>query len=103
MMCGSALSFLDPHDQSNYIGAMMTLSFFSGATLLLLGLLRLGFVTAILSDTVITSFTAASAFNIAASQLKHLWGVSTNKDSLLAILIDLFAPSSVPPTTHHHL
>ena len=73
----------------------MTLSLFSGSILLILGLLRLGFVASILSQTVITSFTAASAFNIAASQLKHFWGVSTNKDSLIMILLDIFSPDSI--------
>lgn len=96
MMCGSALSFLNPDtDLNDYVGAMMTLSFFSGSILLLLGLLRMGFVAFILSQTVITSFTAASAFNIAASQLKHLWGVSTNKDSFIMILFDIFSPNSI--------
>lgn len=95
-MCGSALSFLNPDtDLDDYVGAMMTLSLFSGSILLLLGLLRMGFVAAILSNTVITAFTAASAFNIAASQLKHFWGVSTNKDALVSILLDIFSPASV--------
>ena len=96
MMCGSALSFLNPDtDLDDYVGAMMTLSLFSGTILLILGLLRMGFVASILSQTVITSFTAASAFNIAASQLKHFWGVSTNKDSLFMILLDIFSPDSI--------
>ena len=96
MMCGSALSFLNPEEDLNdYVLAMMTTSAISGIFLLSLGVLRLGVVTNILSETVITSFTAASAFNIAASQLKHFWGVSTNKDSLLDICIDIFKPSVI--------
>ena len=96
MMVGSAVGFLDPaQDFNDYVGAVMTVSFVGGLFLFLLGLLRLGFVTSILSETLITAFTAGSAFNIAASQLKHFWGVKTEKDSFLLILIDLFQPEKV--------
>lgn len=96
MMCGSALSFLDPEkDLNDYVLTMMTTSAVSGIFLLSLGVLRLGFVTNILSETVITAFTTGSAFNIAASQLKNFWGVSTNKDSLLMIFLDIFNPKAI--------
>ena len=96
MMCGSAVSFLDPkQDLDDFIGAVMTMSFVGGVFLMLFGLFRLGSITSIMSETVITSFTAGSAFNIAASQLKHFWAVKTNKDSLLNILLDIFKPDSV--------
>ena len=96
MMCGSAVSFLDPsQDFHDYVSALMTMSFVGGLFLFLLGLFRLGAVTAIMSETVITAFTAGSAFNIAASQLKHFWGVKTEKDSFLFILLDIFTPEQV--------
>ena len=96
MMCGSAMSFLDPkQDLDDFIGAVMTMSFVGGVFLILFGLFRLGSITSIMSETVIISFTAGSAFNIAASQLKHFWAVKTNKDSLLDILLDIFKPDSV--------
>ena len=95
-MCGSAVSFLDPkQDLDDFIGAVMTMSFVGGVFLMLFGLFRLGSITSIMSETVITSFTAGSAFNIAASQLKHFWAFKTNKDSLLDILLDIFKPDSV--------
>lgn len=95
-MCGSALSFLDPEkDLNEYVLTMMTTSAISGIFLLTLGVFRLGFVTNILSETVITAFTTGSAFNIAASQLKNFWGVSTNKDSLLAIFFDIFNAKAI--------
>ena len=96
MMCGSAVNFLDPsQDFRDYVSALMTMSFVGGLFLFLLGLFRLGAITAILSETVITAFTAGSAFNIAASQLKHFWGVKTEKDSFLFILMDIFKPEQV--------
>ena len=95
-MCASALSFLDNEaDPEDYLGAMLTMSFCGGSILLLLGVLRMGWITSILSETVITSFTAASAINIGASQLKHFWGVSCNKDSFLHIVMDIFSKEKV--------
>ena len=103
MMSRDAVNFIDPRvDLNGYIGAMMTLSFVCGSFLLLLGVLRLGFVSSILSETVVTAFTAASAFNIAASQLCHFWGVSTNKETLIGVLLDLFSPASVIITPSSH-
>lgn len=103
MMSRDAVNFIDPRvDLNGYIGAMMTLSFVCGSFLLLLGLLRLGFVSSILSETVVTSFTAASAFNIAASQLCHFWGVSTNRETLIGVLLDLFSPASVIMSSSSH-
>ena len=60
----------------------------------------MGWITSILSETVITSFTAASAINIGASQLKHFWGVKTEKDSFFLILLDLFKPEKVHFKNH---
>ena len=96
MMCASALSFLDGEaNPEEYLGAMLTMSFCGGSILLLLGLLRMGWITAVLSETVIISFTAASAINIGASQLKHFWGVSCDKDSFVYILMDIFSKEKV--------
>lgn len=96
MMCASALSFLDNEaNPEDYLGAMLTMSFFGGSILLLLGIFRMGWITSILSETVITSFTAASAINIGASQLKHFWGISCNKDSFLHIVLDIFSKEKV--------
>ena len=103
MMSRDAVNFIDPRvDLNGYIGAMMTLSFVCGSFLLLLGVFRMGFISSILSETVVTAFTAASAFNIAASQLCHFWGVSTNKETLIGVLLDLFSPASViiSPLSH---
>lgn len=96
MMCGSALNFLDPSvDFDDYVRAVMTVSFIGGAFLCLLGVFRLGFITSVMSETVVTSFTAGSAFNIAACQFKHFWGVKTEKESFVTVLFDIFRPEIV--------
>ena len=63
----------------------ITLAFLSGAMLLLMGLLRLGFLANFLSHPVISGFISASGILIAASQLKTLLGVKAEGHNLLEL------------------
>ncbi len=56
----------------------LTLAFISGLMLLLMGFLRLGFLTNFLSHPVISGFITASALLIAAGQLKVILGVQAD-------------------------
>ena len=58
-----------------YWAVAITLAFLSGAMLLAMGLLRLGFLANFLSHPVISGFITASALLITAGQLKVLLGV----------------------------
>lgn len=58
----------------SHLSGAIALAFLSGLLLLLMGLLRLGFVVNFLSHTVISGFTSAAALVIGFSQLKHLLG-----------------------------
>lgn len=46
---------------------------------MLMYLLRLGIVTTLLSETLVSGFTCASAFHVVASQVKDLLGLSIQK------------------------
>lgn len=59
----------------HYWAIAITLAFISGAMLLIMGVLRLGFLANFLSHPVISGFISASGLLIAASQLKTLMGV----------------------------
>src|SRR5690625_2715332 len=86
LMTAAALS---PHfspGSAEYAGAAMLLALLSGLVLLLMALLRLGFLANFLSHPVISSFISASAVLIAVSQLKHLLGVRAEGDTLPAML-----------------
>jgi SulP family sulfate permease len=72
-----------------YWAAAITLAFLSGAMLLAMGLLRLGFLASFLSHPVISGFISASGLLIAASQLKTLMGVKAEGHSLVALLASL--------------
>ena len=72
-----------------YWAAALTLAFLSGAMLLAMGLLRLGFLANFLSHPVISGFITASAVLITASQLKTLMGVKADGDTLFQLLLAL--------------
>ena len=69
-----------------YWAVAITLAFLSGAMLLLMGLLRLGFLASFLSHPVISGFITASALLIAAGQLKVVLGVKSEGQHFAEIL-----------------
>ncbi len=72
-----------------YWAIAITLAFMSGAMLLLMGVLRLGFLANFLSHPVISGFISASAVLIAVSQLKTLMGVKAEGHNFLALVASL--------------
>ncbi len=58
--------------------------------LILLGVLRLGFLANLLSHPVISGFVTGSALIIAMSQVKHFFGISATGNSLFEIIISLY-------------
>ena len=69
-----------------YWPVAITLAFLSGAMLLAMGLLRLGFIANFLSHPVISGFISASGLLIAASQLKTLMGVKAEGHNFVNLL-----------------
>jgi len=80
-----------------YWPVAITLAFLSGAMLLAMGLLRLGFVANFLSHPVISGFISASGLLIAASQLKTLMGLQADGHNLVDLLAALARQA---PHTH---
>jgi SulP family sulfate permease len=72
-----------------YWSEAITLAFLSGAMLLVMGVLRLGFLANFLSHPVISGFISASALLIAAGQVKIILGVGAGGHNFLAIVLDL--------------
>ena len=70
--------------------AALTLAFLSGAMLLAMGVLRLGFIANFLSHPVIAGFITASGILIASSQIGHILGVKTSGHTLPEILWSLW-------------
>lgn len=83
-----------------YWATAITLAFMSGAMLLVMGVLRLGFLANFLSHPVISGFISASGLLIAASQLKTLMGVKADGHNLIELIGALIAqaPNTNPLT-----
>lgn len=89
LMTAAAVDQVASPGTPEYWAAALLLAALSGAILIAMGVLRLGFLANLLSHPVISGFITASGILIAASQLKHVLGVSTGGDTLLEILADL--------------
>ncbi|XP_059150479.1 prestin-like [Physella acuta] len=59
----------------------MSVTFIVGVIQLLLGVLRLGFITVYLSDALISGFTTGAAVHVFISQISSIFGISTGKYS----------------------
>lgn len=82
LLTASALGQVAEQGTAGYAVAALTLAFLSGGFLVLLGVLRLGFLANFLSHPVIAGFITASGILIATSQLKHILGISANGHTL---------------------
>lgn len=89
LMTASALAPLGL-SAAEYIAAAAMMALMSGAFLLGMGVLRLGWVANFLSHPVIAGFITASGLLIAASQLKHILGIGASGHNLPELLISLW-------------
>jgi len=91
IMTFSVLSPLATPTTPGYIMLAAALSLISGLMLLACGLLRLGFLSQLLSRPVISGFISGSAVLIVVSQLKYLVGVTPQGGSSSELLLDLLS------------
>ena len=74
-----------------YLSAAVLLALMSGLLLLLMGLMRLGFLANFLSHPVVAGFITASGIIIAVGQVGNLLGVAAHGDNLRELLTTLLA------------
>lgn len=86
LMTASAIGQFAEPGTFAYLQAAILLALVSGVFMLLLGVLRLGFLAHFLSHPVIAGFISASGLIIIVSQFKHLVGVSVDGDNLFILL-----------------
>ena len=94
LMTASAIGQHAVAGSQEYWSVAITLAFMSGSMLLLMGVLRLGFLANFLSHPVISGFISASGLIIAASQMKTIMGVTSDSQNFIDLMFDLF--SQVP-------
>ena len=76
---------------AEFIAAALILALLSGLILVVMGVLRLGFLGNLLSHPVVSGFITASGIIIATSQLKSILGVSASGEAMPELLATLFA------------
>ncbi|HSJ77612.1 MAG TPA: sulfate permease, partial [Erythrobacter sp.] len=89
LMTASAVGAVAAPGTAEYWEAAVTLATLSGVMLVVLGLLRLGFLANLLSHPVISGFISASGVLIATSQLKHILGVRAGGETWPEMLAGL--------------
>ena len=82
LMTATAVGKIAQAGDAHYIEAAISLALLSGLILLVLGLLRFGFLANLLSHPVVAGFITASGILIAFSQIKHLAGIPAHGDNL---------------------
>jgi SulP family sulfate permease len=97
LMTAAALGPLFAAGSAEYVGAAMLLAMLSGAVLVIMAVLRLGFLANFLSHPVISGFISASGILIALGQLKHILGISVGGENALELTAGLIAGL---PQTH---
>ncbi|WP_127560512.1 SulP family inorganic anion transporter [Nioella ostreopsis] len=90
LMTAASIGQIAEAGTAGYVIAALTLAGLSGAILLAMGVFRLGFLANFLSHPVIAGFITASGVIIAASQLKHILGVSAGGHNLLELVESLW-------------
>ncbi|TVR85833.1 MAG: solute carrier 26 family protein [Saprospirales bacterium] len=92
LLTASGVGSLQPESYSDYLMYTVTLAFMVGFFQVLMGMLKMGFISNFLSNPVIIGFTSAAAVIIGLSQLRHLLGVDiAASDRIHEILVDVVA------------
>lgn len=86
LLTATAVGNLAAVGTAEYYTAALVLALLSGLLLLLMGVLRLGFLANFLSHPVISGFITASGLIIAAGQLGHVLGVPASGHNLVEIV-----------------
>ena len=90
LMTATAVGGIAEAGGAHYIEAAISLALLSGFILLVLGLLRFGFLANLLSHPVVAGFITASGVLIAVSQVRHLAGISAHGDNLPELGLSLW-------------
>ena len=91
LMTAAAAGSVAEIGSPGYHLAALWIALISGALMLVMGVLRLGFVANFLSHPVISGFITAAGILIAASQLRHLLGITTTGKTLPEVIPSIIA------------
>ncbi|NND90098.1 MAG: sulfate permease [Granulosicoccus sp.] len=89
LMTAAAIGDVVQAGTAQYAEAALVMAALSGSMLLVMGVLKLGFLANFLSHPVIAGFITASGIIIAASQIQHLTGIQASGHNLVEVLHSL--------------
>jgi SulP family sulfate permease len=89
LMTLTAASAVAVPGSAEFIAATLVLALLSGLILIVMGVLRLGFLANLLSHPVVSGFITASGIIIATSQLKSLLGIKASGEALPELITTL--------------
>lgn len=89
LMTATSLAVIADQGTASYITGAITLALLSGIMLIIMGVMKLGMVTNLLSHSVISGFISASGIIIALSQLKHILGIQAHGDNVISQLLSI--------------
>ncbi|MFY0593114.1 SulP family inorganic anion transporter [Roseivirga sp.] len=87
LLVATGISVLATEGTDAYITFAILLAFFMGVAQFTLGVIRMGFITNLLSKPVISGFTSAAALIIGLSQLKYLLGVEVARANEIHVVL----------------
>ena len=90
LMTLTAASAVAAPGSAEFIAATLVLALLSGLILIVMGVLRLGFLANLLSHPVVSGFITASGIIIATSQLKSVLGIKASGEALPELVTTLF-------------
>jgi SulP family sulfate permease len=85
----TAASAIAPPGSPDFIAAALILALLSGLILIVMGVLRLGFLANLLSHPVVSGFITASGIIIATSQLKSVLGIKASGEAMPELITTL--------------
>jgi len=89
LMTLAAVAPIATQGTPEYLAAALTLAFITGLILIILGFLKLGFLTNFISFPVMSGLGTAVGLQIAAGQLSPVLGIPTGGGTFLALIISL--------------
>lgn len=89
LMTLTAASAIAPPGSPDFIAAALILALLSGLILIVMGVLRLGFLANLLSHPVVSGFITASGIIIATSQLKSVLGIKASGEAMPELITTL--------------
>ena len=89
LMTLTAASAVAAPGSAEFIAATLVLALLSGLILIVMGVLRLGFLANLLSHPVVSGFITASGIIIATSQLKSLLGIKASGEAMPELITTL--------------